>query len=398
MTRNLSPGAMFALIACGTVLGIAGTDLVLPAVPSLPRSLGGTIGVAQLVLAAYALGTLVGLIAFGELGARFDPRKLLVWSLGLFTLTSFLAMLVPSIEWLIVLRLAQGAFGSGPAVFAPGFISSSSSHDRAASALGRLGSIESLAPALAPIVGAYLLALGGWQISFAVLGGLGLAVTVATWLYAASFPGRDQGPAPHQNYMTIIRDRAFLRYALSQAFSLGSILVFVFGAPAVLTGPLGKGIQYFVILQVFGIAMFIIGANLSSSLAKRFGTGRVIVTGTCVLTLAFLLIVVYAAAGGENITMLVALWIIVNLGFGTRGPVGFHQAIIASQGDHSRGAALVIASILGTAATGTAMTAPFIGMGLWPLALASAVIAFLGLLSLVVLRPSIVTATNERHR
>jgi MFS family permease len=198
--------------------------------------------------------------------------------------------------------------------------------------------------------------------------------------------------------MTIIRDRAFLRYALSQAFSLGSILVFVFGAPAVLTGPLGKGIQYFVILQVFGIAMFIIGANLSSSLAKRFGTGRVIVTGTCVLTLAFLLIVVYAAAGGENITVLVALWIIVNLGFGTRGPVGFHQAIIASQGDHSRGAALVIASILGTAATGTAMTAPFIGMGLWPLALASAVIAFLGLLSLVVLRPSIVTATNERHR
>ncbi|MDL2410694.1 MFS transporter [Rhizobium calliandrae] len=394
MTKNFPPGAMFALIACGTVLGIAGTDLVLPAVPSLPQSLGGTTALAQLVLAAYALGTLIGLIAFGELGARFDPRKLLVWSLGLFTLTSFLAVLAPSIEWLIVLRLAQGAFGSGPAVFAPGFISSSHSHDKAASALGRLGSIESLTPALAPIAGAYLLALGGWQISFALLGSLGLAAALVTGRYVASFPGRDRAPAPHQSYLTIIRDRAFLRYALSQAFSLGSILVFVFGAPAVLTGPLGKGIQYFVVLQVLGIAMFITGANLSSSLATRFGTGRVIAAGTFILTLAFVFILVYAAAGGVNITVLVALWIIVNLGFGTRGPVGFHQAIIASHGDHSRGAALIIASILGTAAIGTATTAPFISMGLWPLAFASTAIAFLGLFSFVALGPS----TSRWHR
>ena len=78
-TRSKTP-LLFVLIASGTVLGIAGTDLVLPAVPSLPGQLGGSIEVAQLVLAAYAFGTLVGLLTFGELGARFDPRKLLIWS------------------------------------------------------------------------------------------------------------------------------------------------------------------------------------------------------------------------------------------------------------------------------------------------------------------------------
>ena len=67
---------MFALIASGTVLGIAGTDLVLPAVPSLPAALGGTAEQAQLVLAAYVLGTLTGLLTYGELGARYDPRRL----------------------------------------------------------------------------------------------------------------------------------------------------------------------------------------------------------------------------------------------------------------------------------------------------------------------------------
>ena len=31
-------GLVFLLIVCGTVLGIAGTDLVLPAVPGLPAA------------------------------------------------------------------------------------------------------------------------------------------------------------------------------------------------------------------------------------------------------------------------------------------------------------------------------------------------------------------------
>ena len=62
----------FALLVCGTVLGLAGIDLVLPAIPSLPMSISGSIESAQLVLATFAAGTAVGLLIFGELGARFD--------------------------------------------------------------------------------------------------------------------------------------------------------------------------------------------------------------------------------------------------------------------------------------------------------------------------------------
>lgn len=42
----------FLLVASGTVLGLAGTDLVLPAVPGLPREIGGGLAGAQLVIAA----------------------------------------------------------------------------------------------------------------------------------------------------------------------------------------------------------------------------------------------------------------------------------------------------------------------------------------------------------
>jgi predicted MFS family arabinose efflux permease len=389
MTRTLPPGAMFALIACGTVLGIAGTDLVLPAVPSLPTALGGTIERAQLVLAAYVLGTLVGLLTYGELGARFDPRRLIVWSLALFALTSLAAMFVNSLELLILMRFAQGAFGSGPAVFAPGFISGLYPKERAAHIFGRLGSIESLTPALAPIAGVYLLSLGGWTLSFTVLGILGVVAAFMVWYFGQSLPSGQVGATHHQSYRVILANKAFLRHALSQSFSLGGLLVFVFGAPAVMTGPLGMTLYHFVILQVVGIAMFITGANLSASLGNKFGVERVILTGTLVLAAAFVLISVYALAGGTNLLVIVALWILVNLGFGTRGPIGFHQAIAASAGDHSRGAALVISGILGTTATGTALVAPFVGIGLWPLALGATVIAILAVVALVALKDQV---------
>ena len=50
----------FVLIAAGTTLGLAGTDLILPAVPSLPKALGGEIAIAQFVIAAFVAGTAIG--------------------------------------------------------------------------------------------------------------------------------------------------------------------------------------------------------------------------------------------------------------------------------------------------------------------------------------------------
>ena len=112
----------FALIASATGLGIAGTDLVLPAVPSLPEVLGGTAARAQLVLAVFVAGTAIGLLFFGALGAHVDARKALVVSLGLYALASLAAAFAPTLDVLILLRLVQGAAGAAPAVFAPGFV------------------------------------------------------------------------------------------------------------------------------------------------------------------------------------------------------------------------------------------------------------------------------------
>lgn len=48
-------GLALGLVAASTVLGLMGTDLVLPAVPSLPEALGGDAAAAQVLAAACAL-------------------------------------------------------------------------------------------------------------------------------------------------------------------------------------------------------------------------------------------------------------------------------------------------------------------------------------------------------
>ncbi len=356
------------LVVAATVLGLMGTDLVLPAIPSLPETLGGDAAAAQLVLAAYVGGTCAGLLAFGMLGDHFATRALLIGSLLLTGLVSLACAYAPSVGALIFLRVLQGAVASGPAVFAPAIVRAMFDQAAAVRAIGALGSIESLAPALAPILGVWLLGIGGWQLSFELIAGIALLLAVLN-IALPIIPQASRRPSG--SYAALIGDPIYLRYALSQALVLGGLLVFVFGAPAMLVRGLGGTLTDFIILQMSGITTFIIAANLAGGLAERFGPERMIFVGTAIAAAGASSMLVYALAGGDDPLFITALFIPVNSGLGLRGPPGFYRAILASHGDDARGSALVILAIMATTAGGTAIVAPFIEQGLIPLAFAA---------------------------
>lgn len=377
----------FVMIVCGTVLGIAGTDLVLPAVPALPNVLGGTLERAQLVLASFVAGSAFGLLLFGSLGARFDQRALLIGSLVAYGLISGLAGISPSLEALIGLRFLQGAAGSAAAVFAPGIIRALFGDQRAVSALGFLGSVEALTPALAPVAGLWLMQLFGWNSSFQVIAVLALllAGTIGIWHHhIPPVVTRRTG----RGYGHLLTDPVFLRYAVSHAFTLGALLVFVFGAPTVFVAALGATLTDFIIMQMTGIATFIVTANLTGRLAGRFGAERMIWIGTLLSAAGAFAMLAHALLGVGDVLVVTALFIPFNAGLGLRGPPGFHLAVIAARGDDARGAALVVVAILVTTAIGTAAVAPFITAGLAPLACGAATLA-LGSVAVLILLPSL---------
>ena len=165
-----------ALILIGSLCAFLATDLVLPAIPTLPEALGGGVEEGQFVLASFIAGGAAGLLIFGAISWRFDRRKLLLSTMAVFGAVSLACTFVTSIWPLIGLRFFQGFFSMVPAVIGPGILRQMFSDKGATKAIGLLGSLEALAPALGPIAGAGLLALGGWTLSFTVLGVMGLAL------------------------------------------------------------------------------------------------------------------------------------------------------------------------------------------------------------------------------
>jgi predicted MFS family arabinose efflux permease len=383
---------ILALVVASTVLGLMGTDLVLPAVPQLPEALGTTASSAQLVLAAYVGGTCIGLLAYGALSGHVSTGPLFTGSLVATAILSVACGMTRSIETLVIMRALQGAAAAAPAVFAPAIVKALFDDVRAIRAMGLLGSIESLAPALAPIAGAGLLAVGDWRLSFFVLAAIAgaLAVLLGVTGCLPEIERRARG-----SYAALLRDPVFLRYALSQAFVLGGLLTFVFGLPAVLVRVFGGTLTDFITIQALAIVSFIVAANLAGRAVARFGAERMILIGTALCVVGASGQFLYALSGGAKPLIILALVVPVNIGLGLRGPPGFYRAVLASRGDDARGSALVILGILGSTALGTAASSPFIENGTVPLAGITLALHAAALLCLVAL-PGL--STGDPHQ
>lgn len=374
------------LLVLGTLLGLAGTDLVLPMLPTLAAWPDGGPSRAQLVVAAYVGGAVAGLLLFGALSARIDRRWLLLGAVAAFGLLNLAAAGARDLDLLILLRLLQGIAGSAPAVFTPGIIRRLFDEIGAMRALAALGSIEALAPGVAPLAGAALIAWGGWQAPFLTLALLALLVVATLAGGLRLLPG---GLCPERtggSYQRLLSDPVFLRYAVSQACVLGGLLIFVFGAPLTITLTMGGEMADFIRLQAIGVTLFAVTANVTGSLVRRFGAERMILTGTWLVFLAGVAMLIHGLVGGGPVWVLSLLFAPMNIGLGLRGPPGFLRAVMAGRGDDDRASALVILFILGTAAGGTALLAPVITLGLPALATGVVLVQGLGLLALLLPR------------
>jgi MFS family permease len=348
------------------------------------------------VLAAFTGGTAIGLLVFGELGARYDKKSLLLGTLAAYSITSFLCSFSGTILELVGYRVVQGFFAAAPAVFAPGIIRLLFDDRSALRALGLMGSIESVVPALAPVAGTLLLHYTDWRASFFITAGLAFLLSII-WLFTAALPtgsAVQQDKVSRSSYLALLRSGPFLRYALSQAFTLGGLLIFVFGAPTVITIGMNGSLGDFVIMQVIGITLFIIASNTVHSLVERFGPEWTIWFGSGLAATGSVAILIYAlVTPNREPAMLWILFAFVNLGLGVRGPPGFYQAIIASGDNDARGAALVILLVFATTSIGTALLAPFITLGLLPLAATAAAVSVSALVVLFFFPP--MSATKD---
>jgi len=367
---------LVAIIGSGVLLGLMGIDLVLPAVPRLPDVFGTSTARVQFVLAAYVIGTATGLLVFGDLAGRMDRGWLLVAAMMAFVGASTAAQFahtLGSIDALIAIRLVQGFAGSAPAVMAPALIRRLFTDRGAVQALGSLGSIESLVPALAPVIGVWLLTFGDWRLSFQVCAAIGAGLALLLLLTRHRLP---PGPARARDgsYRALLADKGFVVITLSHAFTVGGLLVFVFGAPAVIVGTMGGGLNDFIRMQITGISLFILSSNIAPRFVLTIGARRMMLLGAGVGSLGFAALITTSLTGTLTPFLLTPCFAFVNLGLGIRGGITFHEALVAAKGDDNRGASLVVLSMMLVAGMGTACVAPFIDAGVTILALVAAML------------------------
>ncbi|MFG2057446.1 MFS transporter [Micromonospora sp. NPDC048930] len=160
-------------------------SIVNVAVPSIDRAIHATPSDLQWVLSGYALTFGLVLVPAGRFGDARGRRTAFVVGVALFTLTSTIAGLARSPEWLIAARLVQGAAAGVVNPQVSGMIQQLFRGAERGRAFGLLGATIGISTAVGPLLGGLLIQLGGeqhgWRWVFFVNIPVGIVAVLLGW-------------------------------------------------------------------------------------------------------------------------------------------------------------------------------------------------------------------------
>ncbi|MCC2644775.1 MAG: hypothetical protein K0R94_553 [Burkholderiales bacterium] len=174
-------------------LGMAAMDIYVPALPQMVSYFTTTPKIINLTLACYTFGIAIGVLFVGELSNRFGRRKLLLYAITTFALTSFIIATLHSIIIVIACRIVQALCNAVFIVVSRLVLKDCLDHREQLSANGLLLTSLVISPAIAPIIGACLLEHYGWQSTFFLLSGLSFVLSLLTYKVV---------PETHNNILT----------------------------------------------------------------------------------------------------------------------------------------------------------------------------------------------------
>jgi EmrB/QacA subfamily drug resistance transporter len=163
--------ALWVTLATG-FMSLLDVTIVAVALPSMQRDLGASASSVQWVVSGYALTFALVLVPAGRLGDAVGRRRIFLWALAGFVLCSAAAGVAPTIVWLVVARLAQGACAGCLAPQNSALIQQMFRGAERGRAFGLFGATVGVSAAVGPITGGFILALArgaeGWRWIFYV--------------------------------------------------------------------------------------------------------------------------------------------------------------------------------------------------------------------------------------
>ncbi|MBC7501246.1 MAG: multidrug effflux MFS transporter [Herminiimonas sp.] len=311
--------ALAPLLAALAMLGPFSIDTYLPAFPSIQASLHASPIEVQQTLTAYMFAFAVMILWHGALSDAFGRRNIILASLAVFAVASLGCAAAHSVHYLWAFRMLQGISAGAGVVVGRAIIRDVYAGAPAERLLSLVTMIFSIAPAIAPILGGYIVKLLDWRSIFLFLF---LYTALLLWWCFKRLP-ETLPPAARQpfsfaflsqSYRTVFGSPLFHLQAGAVAFNFAGLFLYVSAAPAFLTQHLHLGPDQFGWMFIPSVSGIFLGALAANRMAGNITVSKQVRIGF------FLLVGAALSNVGYHLVLPPALpWSVIPLFFYTFG-------------------------------------------------------------------------------
>ncbi len=257
-------------------------DTYLPAFHAMGADLGASDLHIQQSLAVYLFPYAVMTLWHGAISDEIGRIATIKWGLSIFVLASIGCAFAPNVETLWFFRALQGASGGAGNTVARAMVRDLFEGAQAQRVMATIQILFGIAPAVAPIIGGFLLGFH-WQAIF-----IFLAIYAAISLWAAvTFLPETMPPEKRlkftahnviKSYKTIFGDAEFAKLCIASGANFSAFFVYVLASPIFLGKLLGLTPQQYGYLFIPTVTGMVLGSYLARRAAGKYAAKSVIKT------------------------------------------------------------------------------------------------------------------------
>jgi DHA1 family bicyclomycin/chloramphenicol resistance-like MFS transporter len=191
--KYLGDRGLIALIAVLSAFVPLSTDLYLPALPGMSDFFHVSVDLTNLTLILFFIFFSVGMLFWGPLSDKYGRRPILLIGLVLYIAASAACAVSWDIWHLIFFRILQAIGGSAASAVATAMVKDVYDGRKRESVLALVQSMVVISPAVAPVLGAFMLPYTSWRGLFWTLGLIGIVSMAGCLLLEETLPGRYTG-------------------------------------------------------------------------------------------------------------------------------------------------------------------------------------------------------------
>ena len=254
-------------------------DTIFPAFPAIGAQLGADKVALQQTISVYLIAYALTSVVHGPLSDALGRRRVILGGLMVFTLASVGCALARDLPTLLAFRAMQGLSSGVGLIVGRAVIRDVLHGDDAQRLMSQVSMIFGIAPAIAPIIGGWILGWSAWPAIFWFLVAFSLALLLATWTaLPETHPPEARLPlSPRRllrDYAAIFANPRFQCLAAAGAFNFAALFLYIASAPAFVLDLMHLNERQFAWFFVPTIGGMMIGAFVSGQAAGRISGQR----------------------------------------------------------------------------------------------------------------------------